>query len=108
METHFATLNSATEEPVTRQKLMNDLKVVVHDAEALMKATASDLGDKAREARVRLAATLESAKASCHKLEEKAVEGAKVADRVIRDNPYRSMGIALGVGVLVGLLLRRR
>ena len=92
------------EERVTRQKLMSDLKVVMHDAEELMKATASDLGEKAREARVKLAATIESAKASYQRLEQKTIDGAKAADRVIRDNPYRSIGIAFGIGLLVGVL----
>jgi len=106
METHFATIET-NDEPVTRQKLMSDLKVVVQDAEALMKATASDLGEKAREARVKLAATLESARASCKRLEEKTIAGAKATDRVIREHPYRTMGLALGLGVLVGVLLTR-
>ena len=96
------------EEHVTRQKLMNDLKVVVRDAEELMKATASDLGEKAREARVKLAATVEAAKSNYQKLEQKTVAGAKAADRVIRDNPYRSIGIAFGIGLLVGVLVNRK
>jgi ElaB/YqjD/DUF883 family membrane-anchored ribosome-binding protein len=53
----------AMENDMTFGKLMQDFKVVVHDAESLCKATASDLGDKAREARARLATSLESAKA---------------------------------------------
>jgi len=96
------------EERVTRQKLMSDLKVVMHDAEELMKATASDLGEKAREARVKLAATIESAKASYQRLEQKTIAGAKATDRVIRDNPYRSIGVAFGIGLLVGVLVNRK
>lgn len=110
METHFATMNipETAEEPVTRQKLVHDLKVVMRDAEALLKATASDLGDKAREARVKLASTLETAKVNCKQLEEKALVGARAADRVIRDNPYRSLGIAFGIGILLGVLVNRK
>ena len=96
------------EDQVTRQKLMNDLKVVVRDAEELMKATASDLGEKAREARVKLSATLESAKVSCRRLEEKTVASAKAADKVIREHPYQSLGIAFGVGLLIGVLVNRK
>jgi ElaB/YqjD/DUF883 family membrane-anchored ribosome-binding protein len=40
--------------------------------------------------------------------EEKAVEQAKAADRVIREHPYHTVGIAFGLGVLIGVLLRRR
>jgi ElaB/YqjD/DUF883 family membrane-anchored ribosome-binding protein len=39
--------------------------------------------------------------------EEKAVERAKAADKVVRDHPYQTIGIALGVGVLLGMLARR-
>ena len=107
METDFASMESG-EERVTRQKLMSDLKVVVQDAEELLKATASDLGEKAREARVKLASTLESAKVTCQRLEEKTVATAKAADRVIRDHPYQSIGVAFGLGLLIGVLVNRR
>jgi ElaB/YqjD/DUF883 family membrane-anchored ribosome-binding protein len=107
METDFASMEQS-DDRVNRQKLISDLKVVVHDAEELMKATATDLGERAREARVKLAATLESAKASCKKLEEKTLATAKAADRVIRDHPYHSVGVAFGVGLLVGVLVNRR
>jgi ElaB/YqjD/DUF883 family membrane-anchored ribosome-binding protein len=40
--------------------------------------------------------------------EEKAVERAKAADKVIRTHPYQTIGIAFGVGLLLGFLARRR
>lgn len=97
-----------TEQEVTMRKLVQDFKVVVHDAESLLKASAGELGEKAREARARLAASLEGAKASFHKVEEKAVAGAKATDKMIREHPYESVGIAFGVGLLVGVLVTRR
>jgi ElaB/YqjD/DUF883 family membrane-anchored ribosome-binding protein len=96
------------EKEVTMDKLVQDFKVVIRDAEGLLKASAGELGEKAREARVRLSASLEGAKASFHKVEEKAIAGAKATDRVIRDHPYQSLGIAFGAGVLIGLLVSRR
>jgi ElaB/YqjD/DUF883 family membrane-anchored ribosome-binding protein len=39
--------------------------------------------------------------------EEKAVERAKAADKVVRDHPYQTIGIALGVGVLLGMIALR-
>jgi ElaB/YqjD/DUF883 family membrane-anchored ribosome-binding protein len=96
------------EEEVTMSKLAQDFKVVMHDAEALIKATAGDLGEKAREARARLTASLESAKGGVSKLEERAIEGAKATDKVIREHPYESIGIAFGVGLLIGVLVGRR
>jgi ElaB/YqjD/DUF883 family membrane-anchored ribosome-binding protein len=40
--------------------------------------------------------------------EEKAVERAKAADKVIRDHPYHTIGLAFGLGLLIGILARRR
>lgn len=89
-------------------KLTQDLKTVARDAEELMKATAGEVSEKAKHARERLAAALESAKASCKALQEKAVAGAKATDKVIREHPYPSIGIAFGIGLLIGVLAGRR
>lgn len=99
---------NAIEGDVTLGKLMQDFKVVVQDAESLAKATASDLGDKAREARARLATSLESAKANFRRLEERAADGARVTDEAIRSHPYESLGVAFGAGLLIGLLVSRK
>jgi len=96
------------EQEVTMGKLVQDFKVVMHDAESLLKASAGELGERARDARVRLAASLESARANFHKVEERAMEGARATDRVIRDHPYQSIGVAFGVGLLIGVLVTRR
>jgi ElaB/YqjD/DUF883 family membrane-anchored ribosome-binding protein len=97
-----------SEKEVTMDKLVQDFKVVIRDAEGLLKASAGELGEKAREARVRLSASLEGAKASFHKVEEKALAGAKATDQVIREHPYQSLGIAFGVGIVIGLLVSRK
>jgi ElaB/YqjD/DUF883 family membrane-anchored ribosome-binding protein len=60
------------------------------------------------ELRKKLASALESAKTTCNQLEEKAIAGAKVADQTIREHPYESMGVAFGVGLLIGVLVGRR
>lgn len=90
------------------EKLVNDLKLVLRDADALLKATAGEVSDTARAAREKLTAALDSARASCQELEEKAVEQARATDQMVRDHPYESIGIAFGVGLLVGVLLGRR
>lgn len=90
------------------QRLVADLKVIMRDAGELLKATANDAGEKIKEARVRLTAALESAQASCERLQQSTVEAAKATDRVIREHPYESIGIAFGAGLLVGVLVCRR
>jgi ElaB/YqjD/DUF883 family membrane-anchored ribosome-binding protein len=90
------------------EELTSDLKAVVHDAEELIKATAGQAGEKVSAARSRLTAALESAKATCQRLEEKTVAAAKATDKTIRAHPYESIGIAFGLGLLVGVLVARR
>ena len=90
------------------ERLASDLKAVVRDAEELLKTTAGQAGEKVSEVRKRLATALESAKATCHRLEEKTIAAAKATDRTIRDHPYESIGIAFGVGLLVGVLVARK
>ncbi len=90
------------------EKLVADLKAVVRDAEDLIKATAGQAGEKVGEVRNRLAAALETAKATCRRLEEGTVAAAKATDHVIREHPYESIGVALGLGLLVGIVVGRR
>lgn len=97
----------STEEATTAQAL-SDLRDVANDAEELLNATAGQAGEKAKETRARLAAAIESAKATCRKLEEKAIAGAKATDKVIRAHPYESIGIAFGLGLLIGVLISRK
>lgn len=51
---------------------------------------------------------IEDLKAMIQRAEEKAVERAKAADRVIRDKPYQTLGVAFGLGLLIGYLVRRK
>lgn len=90
------------------EKLMADLKTVTHDAEAILKATAGQTGEKMGELRARLSSALESAKATCARVQEKTVAGARVADKTIREHPYESIGTAFGIGLLIGVLVGRR
>lgn len=73
-----------------------------------MKTTAGELNEKTRDVGLRLKAKFNAAKESCEALEEKAVNGVKAADHAIRTNPYPTLGIALGVGVVLGILIGRR
>ena len=101
-------MNEVQTTDVTLRKLVDDFKVVCQDAEALARVTAGDLGDKVREARNRLNSSLESARHNFEHLQAQAAEKAKQADEVIRTHPYESVGIAFGVGVLLGTVLGRR
>src|SRR5690242_16309415 len=93
------------EPEVNMSKLVADFKVVMADAEAMLKATAGELGDKARDARTRLAASLQSARAGLHRVEETALASAKATDKLIREHPYQSLGVSFAAGLLIGVLI---
>jgi len=81
---------------------------LAEDARNLMTATADVAGEKVGEARKRLAAALESGKEIYGRVREKAAEGARAADEAVHEHPYQAIGIALGVGTLIGFLVARR
>jgi ElaB/YqjD/DUF883 family membrane-anchored ribosome-binding protein len=111
METHFPQMETESTREA-RERLMEDVKTLARDAEELLKATANDMSDKAKEARSKLAAAVERAKASCENLGVNGLEQAKVAakrtDEAIRTHPYESLGVAFVVGLLFGAVLRRK
>jgi ElaB/YqjD/DUF883 family membrane-anchored ribosome-binding protein len=86
----------------------NEMDTLAEDARALMAATADVAGEKVSEARKRLVAALDSAKEIAGRVRDKAVEGAKAADGAVREHPYQAIGVAFGVGALLGYLVMRR
>jgi len=90
------------------QAISNNMSQLADDARALMAATADVAGEKVGEARKRLAAALESGKEIYSRVRDKAVEGAKVADLTVRENPYQAIAIGVGVGAVLGFLVARR
>jgi len=103
-------MNDTTQ--VTRDKLVSDFKVVVADAEELLRLTANQAGDKAAELRARAQDHLQTAKVKLAEAEAAMVERtkavARATDDYVHDNPWRSIGIAAGIGFVVGLLIGRR
>ena len=97
---------------VNKEKLVADLKVVVADTEELLRATAGQAGDKVAEIRSRLQDHLATAKDSLAEAQAAVVDKAKqvgrATDDYVHDNPWRSVGVAAGIGLVVGLLIGRR
>lgn len=107
METAIPQMADAPSE-VTREKLAQDLRVLIRDAEALLKAGTAEAGGKLEELKARLQTSVARMKETCHQLEDKVVAGAKATDKVIREHPYESIGVAFGVGLLIGVLVARK
>jgi ElaB/YqjD/DUF883 family membrane-anchored ribosome-binding protein len=99
-------------EPVTTATLKADLATVMRDAEALMKASADQGGEKMTEARAKIRESLEAARVRLLAAERAAMrhgEDAVIAtEDYMRRNPWQSVGIAAGVGLVIGVLLARR
>ena len=100
--------NETSGNEMNLKKLLDDFRTVAQDAEALAKATADDVGERVRQARSRLVQSMESARGSFQRFEDQALSGAKATDKVIRDHPYPSIGIAFGIGLLIGVLINRK
>jgi len=81
--------------------LMDDLRAVLADAEELLRATAGDAAPKVQEVRARAEETLKNAR--------ERLEGAgRELDTKVRENPWVAVGVAAGIGLLVGVLLARK
>lgn len=94
------------------QKIKQDLQTVVADAEELLKATASQTGERIEAARAKAEDSLRAARLRLADVgavvEENARAAARSVDDQVHSHPYATAGIAAGIGLLIGLLIGRR
>ena len=101
-----------TDSQVSKEKIVTDLKTLIVDTEEMLKATAGQAGEKIAVARERIQAShavykdrlIDAERA----LVEKTKEAAKATDEYVHDHPWQAVGVAAGVGFLLGLLVSRR
>jgi ElaB/YqjD/DUF883 family membrane-anchored ribosome-binding protein len=95
-----------------KDKLVEDLRAVVQDAEELLKATAGQTGEKIGAVRARAEESLRTARRRLSELEHDVVERAKTAakatDDLVHEKPWQAIAITAGVAFLLGLLAGRR
>lgn len=107
----MSTKLAGAESEVGKEKLMQDFRVVVTDAEELLRATAGLAGEKVSAARERIQENLASAKVRLSAAEEAMVaktrQAARATDEYVHENPWRAVGIGAGVGLIVGMLISR-
>lgn len=93
-----------------KERLVSDLRTLVGDAEELLKATASQAGEKIGVARQKIEQSLIEGKKALADAEQtlvkKSKECAEIADDYVRENPWSAVGIAAAVGFALGLLVR--
>lgn len=96
----------------TKEQLIDDFKVVVADAEALLKATTNQGGEKLIEVRTKVEESLKVAKARMAEAQTALLvqtkAAAKATDAYVHENPWKAIGAAAGVGLVIGLLIGRR
>jgi ElaB/YqjD/DUF883 family membrane-anchored ribosome-binding protein len=95
---------------VTREKLGADFRAVFEDVKELLKVTASHSGENVASLRQRLWKKLERSNSTDEQerdLLEKAERGRTSTITYLRENPWTTLGISVGIGLVLGLLLRR-
>lgn len=105
-------MNGTTQTEAAKGKLVRNFRAVVADTEELLKATANQTGEKVTAVRARVEESLAVSKKQLGELERNIEEKTKAAvratDDMVRQHPWRSVGIAAAIGFLVGLLTSRR
>lgn len=100
------------EAQIHSEALIGDFKALMADAEDLLKATAGHESGALGAIRSKTLDTLNNAKESLSSIEGTLTEKAKVvaegADEFVHRNPWEAVGVAAGLGLLIGLFIRRR
>ena len=98
--------------PANRDRLVEDMRSVIADAEDLLRATANQAGEKIGVARERIQESLQQAKTKLAEVQaivtERSKEAAQYTDEYVRENPWRAIGVAAAIGLLLGILMSRR
>jgi len=106
------TETSFTDAHSSRDKIKNDLKTVLSDMDEYLRATASQTGEKIGVIRERLQEHMHKAKDRLADTREvvvdKTKEAARATDEYVHDNPWRAVGVAAGIGLIIGMLIGRR
>ena len=97
---------------VSKDKLVNDMKIVIADAEEILRATANQAGEKVGELRERIQERLRDAKVRLQDAEAALVDKTKAAARAtddfVHENPWQAVGVAAAIGLALGVLIGRR
>lgn len=95
-----------------KEKLVADMRVVISDAEEILRATAGAAGEKMTEMRAKIETSLRDAKARLADAEAVLVDKAKAAcnatDDFVHDHPWQAVGVAAAIGLAFGVLIGRR
>lgn len=95
-----------------REKLMNDMKNVIGEAESWLDGAAAHSGDDLKAVREKFETALHTAKTDLLRIEANMLAKTKLAaqatDTYVKDNPWKSVGFGAAVGIALGLLIARK
>jgi len=96
----------------SREELITDVKSGLSNVEELLREAASSTGERANELRASAMTALRNTRESLVDLQDSVFERGKAAARAtddyVHDNPWRSLGMAVAVGFVIGLLINKR
>jgi ElaB/YqjD/DUF883 family membrane-anchored ribosome-binding protein len=95
-----------------RDRLLDDLRLVIKDAEDLLRSTGQQVDEGYQLARTRFESTLSSAKSGLSTLEDRVTASTRdvleTTDQYVQSHPWQSVGVGALAGLVVGLWLGRR
>jgi ElaB/YqjD/DUF883 family membrane-anchored ribosome-binding protein len=92
----------------TKSTHPSEIEAFADDAKALLAATADMAEEKVVHARERLTDALDQGKSTWRRAQRRALAGAKSVNRTVRSHPYQTLGIAVGIGALLGAIIHPR
>ncbi len=103
---------SSSSSVIDQQQLVSDMKSAIADAEDMLHATAEQAGDKIADMRARIQERLQGARARLAEAEATLVAktraAARATDAYVHESPWTAIGIAAGLGLVLGVILGRR
>ena len=106
------TLRESANFDSNRDKLLADLKVLVTDADKLIREAAGASAEGFAALQTRMEAKLVDARSKLVRARsaagDKAQQAAAAAQAYARANPWQTVGVLIAAGVVLGLLLTRR
>lgn len=108
-------MNDETTSPTFKSaqaKLAQDVQTVLADTQELMRLAAGEAGQGYKDARARLERSSQAVRQQLDSMQAaakgKAMDAGRTADDYVRQHPWEAIGVAAGVGLLLGALLARR
>jgi ElaB/YqjD/DUF883 family membrane-anchored ribosome-binding protein len=104
--------DSISQSQLARQRTADDLRHLLQDTEQLIAATRHDSSERLAAVRERVEASVRNVREQFNERERAFAEQARAsiqrADHYVHVHPWTSMGLAAGVGMVVGWLMMRR